>query len=165
MQAYTESTQKTVTREIGLTGKLVIGGTVSTGLLLGGYTVGAMALAGRMNGNALLLTSLGLFIVGAVIGLILSVTVGIFGREDGRSFDEAIKSAAKGLLFAVPAALIGSILAGWIAMAVIGLYAGKTLAVAGSGLAAVAGLGIFATTAKVTGDCGSNVIARVRAAF
>lgn len=165
MQAYTESTQKTVTREIGLTGKLVIGGTVSTGLLLGGYTVGAMALAGRMNGNALLLTSLGLFIVGAVIGLILSVTVGIFGREDGRSFDEAIKSAAKGLLFAVPAALIGSILAGWIAMAVIGLYAGKTLAVAGSGLAAVAGLGIFATTAKVTGDCGSNVITRVRAAF
>ena len=166
MQAYTESTQTTtVTREIGLTGKLVIGGTVSTGLLLGGYAVSAMALAGQMNGNALLLTSLGLFIVGAVIGLIVSVAFGIFGREDGRSFDDAIRSAAKGFLFAVPAALIGAVLAGWIAMAVIGLYAGKTLAIGGSGLAAVAGLGVFAATAKVTADTGANVMKRVRAVF
>ncbi len=165
MQAYTESTRKTVTREIGLTGKLVIGGTVSTGLLLGGYTVGAMALAGRINGNALLLTSLGLFIVGAVIGLVVSVAFGIFGRENGRSFDDAIRSAAKGFLFAVPMALIGAMLAGWIAMAVIGLYAGKALAIGGSGLAAVVGLGIFAATAKTTADCGSNVVERVRAAF
>ncbi|MFO7893828.1 MAG: hypothetical protein R6U63_08840 [Longimicrobiales bacterium] len=165
MQAYTESTQKTVTREIGLTGKLVIGGTVSTGLLLGGYAVGAMALAGRMNGNALLLTSLGLFIAGAVVGLVASLVFGILGREDGRSFDAAVRSALKGLLFAVPAALIGAMLAGWIAMAVIGLYAGKTMAVGGSAVAAVAGLGIFGTTLQITRDCGRNLIRRARAAF
>lgn len=165
MQAHTESTQTAVTREIGLTGKLVIGGTVSTGLLLGGYAVSALALTGRVNGNALLLTSLGLFIVGAVIGLVASVAIGIFGREDGRSFDDAARNAAKGLLFAVPAALIGAVLAGWIAMAVIGLYAGKALAIGGSGLAALAGLGIFASTAKVTGDCGANAMRRVRAVF
>ena len=166
MQAYTESTQTgTVTREIGLTGKLVIGGTVSTGLLLGGYTVGAMALAGRMNGNALMVTSLGLFIVGAVVGLVASAAFGILGREHGRTFHDAIRSAAKGLLFAVPAALIGSIFAGWIAMTVIGLYAGKTLAVAFSAAAAVAGLGVFALTIEATRECGGNVVRRVKAAF
>lgn len=165
MQAYTESTQKTVTREIGLTGKLVIGGTVSTGLLLGGYTVGAMALAGRMNGSALLQTSLGLFIVGGVAGLVIALIIGLMGREDGRTFDDAMRSAGKGILFAIPAALIGSVLSGWIAMAVIGLYAGKALAVAGSIAAAVAGLGILAATFAATCDCFGNAVRRVRAAF
>lgn len=165
MQAYTESTQKTVTREVGLTGKLVIGGTVSTGLLLGGYAVGAMALAGRINGSALLLTSLGLFIVGAVAGLVIALVIGVAGREDGRSFDEAIRSAGKGLLFAIPLAAIGAVLSGWIAMTMIGLYAGKALAVAGSAAAALAGLGILAATFAATCDCVGNAARRVRAAF
>jgi hypothetical protein len=165
MQAYTESTQNTVTREIGLTGRLVVGGTVSTGMLLGGYTVSALALAGRTNGSALLVTSLGLFIVGAAAGLAISVLIGLVGREAGRTFDDAVRSAGKGILFAVPAALIGSVLAGWIAMAMIGMYAGKTLAVGGSVAAAVAGLGIMAATFKATCDCGANVVRRVRHAF
>lgn len=166
MTAYTENTRNnTVTREIGLTGKLVVGGTVSTGLLLGGYAVGALALAGRINGNALLLTSIGLFIVGAAVGLVISLVVGLIGREAGTTFDDAVRSAGKGILFAVPAALIGSVLAGWIAMAVIGLYAAKVLAVAGSAAAAVVGLGIMATTLQVTLESGSNVTRRVRAAF
>lgn len=165
MQAYTESTRKTVTREIGQAGKLVVGGTVSTGLLLGGYTVGAMALAGRINGGALLQTSLGLFIVGALVGLVASVAFGLVGREDGRTFDDAVRSIGKGILFAVPAALIGAVLSGWIAMTMIGLYAGKALAVSGSIAAAVVGLGILAATFKTTCDCGSSVIRRARAAF
>lgn len=165
MQAYTESTRKTVTREIGQAGRLVVGGTVSTGLLLGGYTVGAMALAGRINGNALLLTSLGLFIVGALVGLVASVAIGLAGREDGRTFDDAVRSIGKGILFAVPAALIGAVLSGWIAMTMIGLYAGKALAVSGSIGAAVVGLGILAATFKATCDCGGSVIRRARAAF
>lgn len=162
MQAYTESTQKTVTREIGLTGKLVIGGTVSTGMLLGGYTVGAMALAGRMNGSALLVTSLGLFIVGGVAGLVISLILGLAGREAERTVDAAIRSAGKGILFAIPAALIGAVLSGWIAMAVVGLYAGKALAVAGSIAAAVAGLGVLIATFAATCDCLGNVARRAR---
>ena len=166
MTAYTENTRNnTVTREIGLTGKLVVGGTVSTGLLLGGYAVSALALAGSMNGNALLLTSIGLFIVGALIGLVASLVVGVVGREDGATFDDAVRSAGKGILFAIPAALIGSVLAGWIAMAVIGIYAAKVLAVVGSVVAALAGLGIMAATLKVTLESGSNVARRLRAAF
>ena len=165
MQAYTKSTGNRVTREVGLTGKLVVGGTVSTGLLLGGYAVSVMALAGRMNGNALLLTSLGLFIVGAATGLMVSIAFGIVGREDGRTLEDAVRGAAKGILYAIPAALLGSILAGWIAMAVIGLYAGKTLAIGGSGLAAVVGLGIFGATLKTTRACGGNALRRVKAAF
>jgi len=138
MTAYTESTQNTVTREVGLTGKLVVGGTVSTGMLLGGYAVGAMALAGRMNGSALLATSIGLFLVGAAAGLVISLLFGLAGREDGWTFDDAVRSAGKGILYAIPAAAIGAVLAGWIAMLMVALYAGKALAIGGSIAAAVA---------------------------
>ena len=164
MSTQPEST-RTVTREAGLTGRLVVGGTVSTGLLLGGYTVGAMALAGRMNGNALLVTSFGLFLVGAAIGLVVALLIGLPGREHGWSLRDAVRSAGTGVLYAIPAALIGSGLAGWIALAVIGLYAGKTVAVVLSTAAAMVGLGILATTFRTTWTCGTNLARRVRAAF
>lgn len=165
MQAHTESTQKTVTREIGLTGRLVVGGTVSTGMLLGGYAVGALALAGRMNGGALLPTSVGLFLVGGVAGLVISALFGLLGRDAGWSLDDAVRSVGMGILYAIPAALIGSVLAGWMAMAMVALYAGKTLAVAFSVLAAVVGLGIMIATFKATCDCAANALRRVQAAF
>jgi hypothetical protein len=163
MQAYTESTRNPVTREIGLTGKLLVGGTVSTGLLLGGYTVAAMTLAGRMNGNALLLTSLGLFIVGSVVGLVLSAALGLVGREDGVSWSEAFRRLGLGTLYAIPACLVGAVLAGWIGMAVMGLYVGKIAPIALTTAAAVTGLGVMAATFKVTCDSGRNVLRRVAA--
>jgi hypothetical protein len=43
----------------------VAGGTASTGLLLGGFTVAAHTLMRRMKGSALLVTSMELFIVGS----------------------------------------------------------------------------------------------------
>jgi len=165
MQAMTQSDRSPLTRTIGVTGRLVVGGTVSTGLLLGGYVVAAMTLAGRMNGNALILTSMGLFIVGAVIGLVLSAIIGLVGREDGLSLGEAAKRVGKGALFAIPACLVGSILAGWIAMAIVALYVGGIAPITGTVVAALAGAVVMAATFKVTCDCGSNLIQRIRSAF
>nr|NIQ54641.1 hypothetical protein [Gemmatimonadota bacterium]NIY08985.1 hypothetical protein [Gemmatimonadota bacterium] len=138
------------------------GGTVSTGLLLGGFTVAAMALAGRINGGALLPTSIGLFLVGSAIGLAVSVVAGLVGRGDGWSWMDAGRDAAKGALYAIPACLVGAVLAGWMGMVVIGLYLGRALPVAGSALAAVVGLGVMAGTFKVTCESGANVLRRVR---
>lgn len=165
MQATVESTRNPMTREIGATGKLVVGGTVSTGLLLGGYVVAAMTLAGRMNGNALLLTSMGLFLVGAVIGLVISALVGLIGREDGLSLREAASRVGKGVLFAIPACLAGSVIAGWIAMAVVALYVGGLAPIAGTIVAALVGALIMAATFKVTCDCGANLIRRIQNVF
>jgi hypothetical protein len=131
MTAYAESTRNhTVTRELGITGKLVVGGTVSTGLLLGGFAVAAMTLAGRMNGGALLPTSIGLFLVGAAAGLLISLVVGLVGRADGLSWRDAGYDAAKGVLYAIPTCMVGAVLAGWMGMVVIGLYLGSVLPVA-----------------------------------
>ncbi len=162
MTAYTESTRNTVTRELGTTGKLIVGGTVSTGLLLGGFVVAAMTLLGRMNGGALLPTSIGLFLVGAAAGLVISFAIGMIGRADGLGWKDAAYDAAKGILYAIPTCLVGAVLAGWMGMVVIGLYLGSMLPIAGSALAAVAAAGIMVATFKVTCEAGSNALRRVR---
>ncbi len=161
MTAYAEST-RTVTRELGITGKLIVGGTVSTGLLLGGFVVAAMTLAGRMNGAALLPTSIGLFLVGAAAGLLVSLAVGLIGRDEGLGWGEAVRDAAKGVLYAIPTCLVGAMLAGWMGMVVIGLYLGSMLPLVGSAIAALAAAAIMAATFKVTCKAGGNALRRVR---
>ncbi|MFW5952250.1 MAG: hypothetical protein ACOCVZ_09060 [Gemmatimonadota bacterium] len=162
MQGHTESTRNTMTRELGITGKLVLGGTVSTGLLLGGFAVAGMTLLGRMNGGALLPTSIGLFVIGALAGLVVSVAAGLVGRADGVTWDEAIRDAGKGVLYAVPACLLGAVVAGWMGMAVIGLYLGSALPIVGSVLAALVAAGVMVATFRVTCASGANALRRVR---
>lgn len=168
MRAYIESDRNPmtdtatapVTREIGVTGKVLVGGTVSTGLLLGGYTVAAMTLLGRMNGNSVLVTSLGLFIIGAAVGLALSAALGLVGREEGVAWGEAFRRLGMGALYAIPACLVTAVLAGWIAMAVMGLYAARVAPIALTSLAAIAGLGVMAATFEVTCETGRNALRR-----
>jgi hypothetical protein len=161
MRAHTGTVETPLTRAMDDTGKLVVGGTVSTGLLLGGYTVAAMTLAQRLNGNALLVTSLGLFIVGAVVGLVVSAAFGVLGREQGVSWKAAGRQVAKGALYAVPACMVGAILAGWIAMAIMGLYLGRVAPLAGTALAALVGVGVMAATFRCTCRCGANLVRRI----
>ncbi len=165
MQAYSATTQKPVTRDLGLTGQLVVGGTVSTGLVLGGYAVALLALAGRTSGHAVLHTSIGLFLLGALVGLVLSATIGLLGRDDGMSLEAAAGEAAKGLLYAIPAVTIGAVVAGWIAMAMVGLYLGKVAPVIGSAIAAVIAAAVILATARLTWEALINTTRRARLAL
>jgi hypothetical protein len=165
MKAHSERTRTPVTRDMGLTGQLVVGGTVSTGFLLGGYAVAILTLAGRMNGNALVLTSLGLFLVGAVVGLVLSATAGVIGREAGTSVEDAAWQVAKGVLYAIPATMVGAMLAGWIALAVVAVYLGKVAPLVGSATAAVIAALVMLATARLTWECTVNTARRVRQAI
>lgn len=165
MRATTETTRTTVTRDMGLTGQLVVGGTVSTGLLLGGYAVALLTLTGRMNGNAVLLTSLGLFLVGAVVGLALSAAAGVVGRDPGVSLEAAAGQVAKGLLYAIPATTVGAMLAGWIALAVVAVYVGKAGPVIGSVTAAVLAAVVMLGTTRLAWESAVNAARRARRAL
>jgi hypothetical protein len=162
MTAYTESTYKPLTMDLGLTGKLVVGGTVSTGLLLGGYTVALMTLAGRMNGNAVLLTSIGLFVIGALVGLTVSTLAGLLGRDEGVSVTDAGRQVAMGILYAIPATLIGAMIAGWIAMAVIAVYLDRAAPMIGSAVAALIGTVVIVGTTRLAWETMVNTARRVR---
>ncbi len=162
MRTYTENARPTVSRDMGLAGQLVVGSTVSTGLLLGGYMVAIMTLAGRMNGNAVLLTSVGLFLIGSLVGLVLSTAVALAGRDAGVSLEDAGYQVAKGVLYAIPATMVGAMIAGWISMAVIAVYLGKTAPLVGSMVAAVIAALVMVATTRLAWESAVNVAQRVR---
>jgi hypothetical protein len=49
-------------RDMGLTGRVAVSWSVAGGLMVGGFLVAGMTLAGRLSGNALLLTAGALYV-------------------------------------------------------------------------------------------------------
>jgi hypothetical protein len=160
----TPRTAAPAARDIGLTGQLVIGGMVSTGLLMGGYTVGLLGLIGRTSGHAILATSLGLFVAGAAIGLVVAALLGLAGRDEGVTLDRAAIQAARGALYAVSALALGALLAGWIAMSVVSAYLGKVAPLAGSAVAAMIAGAIILATTRLAWESVVNATRRARRA-
>ena len=135
---------RTVTAGIGLPGKVAVAWSAAGGILVGGFLVAAMTLTGQLSGHALLLTCTGLFVVGAVLGFIHGAVLGWMGRTDGVSRRSAVGGIALGAAYAIPALLVSWLVAGWIAMTSTALYAGKTPAIIGCGVAWLVGLGLVA---------------------
>ncbi len=139
---------KTVTAGIGLTGKVAVAWSAAGGILVGGFLVAAMTLTGQLSGHALLLTCTGLFVVGAVLGYIHGAVLGWMGRSKSESPKTTLGGLALSAAYAIPALLVSWIVAGWIAMTSTALYAGKTAAIIGCGIAWLVGLGLVALAAE-----------------
>lgn len=113
---------KVLARGVGRAGKVAISWSVAGGLLLGGFLVAAMTLAGRLSGNALLLTSSGLFLIGAALGFLHGAVLGYFGRPQEQTRGEALAGLGLAILYDVPVLLVGLVVSGWIAMTVVAVY-------------------------------------------
>lgn len=135
---------RTLTKGIGLPGKVAVAWSSAGGILVGGFLVAAMTLTGNLSGHALLLTCTGLFVVGAVLGFIHGAVLGWLGRPSDMSRRGAMGRLALAAVYAIPALLVSWLLAGWIGMTSIALYAGKTAAIVGCGIAWLVGLGLVA---------------------
>ncbi len=131
MRASETVTGADVPRGIGLPGWTVVTWMVAGGVVLGGFMVAAMTLAGRLSGNALLHTSAALFLVGAFAGLVHGGVLGWFGRPRTMGRREAAYRMGFGALYAIPALAVGWVVSGWIAMTVVAQYTGKVAALAG----------------------------------
>lgn len=135
---------RTVTKGIGLPGKVAVAWSAAGGILVGGFLVAAMTLTGQLSGHALLLTCTGLFVVGAVLGFVHGAVLGWMGRPEGMSRKVSLSGLALAAAYAIPALLVSWLVAGWIGMTSTALYAGKTPAIVGCGIAWLAGLGLVA---------------------
>jgi hypothetical protein len=132
---------------IGLPGRVAITFSVGGGILLGGFLVAAMTLAGRLSGNALLLTSGALYILGAALGLVHGAALGYLGRGD-LSRREALSRLGMAALYTVPVVAVGFVVAGWIAMTIVSLYVGKVVAYLGAGLGWAIGLAVVVAAVR-----------------
>jgi hypothetical protein len=133
-----------VRRQVGRTGRVALSWAMAGGIGLGGVLVSLMTLAGRMSANALMLTTTGLFIVGAVLGFVHGAVLGAFGRSEGRTRADAVRSLGKGALYAIPGLAVSWLAASWISMTVVARYTATIPAYAGAAAGWIAGAVVIA---------------------
>lgn len=133
---------RVLARGVGRAGKVAISWSVAGGLLLGGFLVAAMTLAGRLSGNALLLTSSGLFLIGAALGFLHGAVLGFFGRPQGQTRGGALAGLGLAILYDVPVLLVGLVVSGWIAMTVVAVYMHRVAPMVGVVVAWAVGAGL-----------------------
>ncbi|HEX9887023.1 MAG TPA: hypothetical protein VGA70_11075 [Longimicrobiales bacterium] len=137
-------------RGIGLHGRVAVTWAMAGGILSGGFLVALMTLAGRLSGHGLFFTSSGLFVVGAVLGLLHGGFLGFLGRAPDVDRGDALGGLGRALLYAIPAVAVSWLATVWIAMTILALYLGHSAPLAGVGLAWAVGL-IVVGTAGVFG--------------
>lgn len=167
MRARTEGSEKRERREgrelsrgIGLAGRVAVLGAVAGGVVLGGFAMAAMTLGGRMSASGLLMTSGGLFLVGAVLGYVHGGVLGFFGRAPETSAREAGEGIAKAALYAIPALAFGWLVAGWIALTVVARFTGEVAPMVGVGLGWLLGAAVVVVTVRRAWHAVQNAYAR-----
>lgn len=115
---------------------------------MGGFLVAAMTLTGQLSGHALLLTCTGLFVVGAVLGFTHGAVLGWLGRPVAETRQAALGGLAMGAVYAVPALLLSWLVAGWIAMTSVAIYADRLAALIGCVVAWLVGMAVVGGAAK-----------------
>lgn len=149
-----------LTRGIGLHGRVAVFWAMAGGIGLGGFLVAAMTLAGRLSGHALFLTSSGLFVVGAVLGLLHGAVLGYLGRTLDTPRAEALRGLVLSALYAVPGLAVAWLIAVWLGMSMVASYIGQVGPWIGVGAAWAAGFAVAATAAWYGARALRNAYAR-----
>jgi hypothetical protein len=107
---------------LGLVGQLATSWGVAGGLL-GAAVVSAHMVAGHVSSSIGFLTTTLFFVAGSLIGFLHGGILGYLGRPDGVSRQLALRRLALGALYAVPAMLVGWVLALALALSAVGVVA------------------------------------------
>lgn len=124
-QISTEPRGTDLRRGIGLQGRVAVFWGMGGGILLGGVLVAMMTLGGQLSGHGLFITSSGLFVIGALLGLLHGGALGFVGRPEGVSRERAWKDLGLSVLYAVPALALAWLVTVWIAMTMVASYLGR----------------------------------------
>jgi len=142
-------------RGLELPAAVAMSWSLATGMLLGGAAVVAMIVTDRMSGHLLLLGSALLFALGAVIGLVHGVILGVAGRPEGTTPRQALGAMVHGLFYYPFGLLLSWAVAGWVAAMPLALNGHHILGAAISALAWVA----MAATVYFAGSTGLHALA------
>jgi hypothetical protein len=104
-----------------------------------------MTLGGQLSGHALFLTSSGLFVIGAVLGLLHGGVLGYLGRRPETTGGEALRGLLLSALYAVPGLAVAWLVAVWLGMSMVASYLGRVGPWIGVGAAWAAGFAVVAT--------------------
>lgn len=145
---------------IGLHGWGTIAWSAAGGIALGGLLVALMTLGGRMSGFGLFMTASGLFVVGALLGLVHALVLGYFGRPAGMTQRQAVRDLGRGMVYTLVAMPFAWIVTMWIALSMPAIYIGRVGALAGVLVGWMAGAGVVAIAAVAGWRMLQNAYAR-----
>jgi hypothetical protein len=94
----------------------VIASTVAGGLLLGGYLVALGTLARELAVTGAPAVTLIAFVGGSLLGLVHGAVLGVIGRPDGMSRQDAVADVLTGALWVVPIALASLVVTLWLSI-------------------------------------------------
>lgn len=124
-----------IPKRFGLPGAVLLSWMIAGGILAGGFLVAYGTMTERMSGRAILYTTGGLYIAGAVIGGVLGGVVGMFGRPIRMAARRAFRDQLVALLYSLPALFIAFVITGWIAMTVVAISLNEVLPLVGVSIA------------------------------
>jgi hypothetical protein len=149
-----------VPRSIGLHGRVAVLSSMAGGVAIGGVLVAYLTLNGRLSGHALFMNATGLYIIGAVLGLIHGLVLGYLGRPAGTAPRKAFGDIGRAMIFAPLALAVGWLAAVWVAMTLIAAYTGRVGALVAVSLGWVAAGIILAAAALQAFKALKNAYAR-----
>jgi hypothetical protein len=98
-------------------------------LISGGWLVSYGPFNELITHYYLLYTIAGLFIFGGVLGILFGGALGMFGRPLAMNKLTALKDQLKGMLYTIPAAGIGFVIAGWMGLTFWAIYSINLIAI------------------------------------
>lgn len=149
-----------VPRGIGLHGWVTVGWTTAGGIAVGGLLVALMTLSGRLSGHGVFMTSSGLFVVGALLGLVHGLVLGFLGRPAGMTRQRAVRDLGLGVVYTAIALPFAWIVAIWMALTLAASYTGNAAPLVGVALGWLAGVTVVALAAVAGWRALRNAYAR-----
>ena len=114
-------------KRLDLPGQILLTWFWAGALITGGVLVAYATLQERMNYYQLLNTVAILYGIGGVLGLLLGGAVGMFGRPLQMRAERAFRDQLNALLYLLPVAAVGFVLAGWVGFTFAALQRGDVV--------------------------------------
>ncbi len=126
--------------DLGLAGRTALTSAVAGGIVVGGFAIAALAVAGRMRSSDLLGIGTILYVVGAALGLVHGAAAGWLGREPGVAGERARKQIANAVFYLPLPLAAGWAVSGWIATTAGTVLFGDPVLLVGTGFGLAAGV-------------------------
>lgn len=149
-----------VPRDMGFPGRVAVSWAMASGLLAGGVLLAILTLMDRMSAFGIFLTSTALFLGGGLFGFIHGAVLGWMGREETMDGDAARHSLGLAAMYLIPGLGFAWVVSSLISQTVAAQFTGNTVALAGVGVAWIAGAVICLWAARVGLRAFTNALAR-----
>ncbi len=138
-------------RDLGFPGRVAVSWSMASGVLAGGASLAVLTMTGRLSAFGLAQTSTLYFAAGALFGFLHGGVLGWMGRGPETSAESGLRSVGLAGMFVLPGLAVSWVAASLIAHTMTARLTGNVLALAGVGVAWIAGVWICLWAAREGG--------------